>query len=114
MDIKTALKEIHFPDSHESLRNAQDRLAFDEIFLLQLGVLKQKYMYHSEEAKIYETPIEWLENQISRLPFDLTDAQHRVLSEMHDDLASGHPMNRLLQGDVGSGKTVVAALSRSR
>ena len=111
MDIKTALKEIHFPDSHESLRNAQDRLAFDEIFLLQLGVLKQKYMYHSEEAKIYETPIEWLENQISRLPFDLTDAQHRVLSEMHDDLASGHPMNRLLQGDVGSGKTVVAALA---
>ncbi len=111
VDIKTALKEIHFPDSHESLRAAQDRLAFDEIFLLQLGVLKQKYAYHSEEAKIYETPAEWLEDQITRLPFELTGAQQRVLGEVRDDLASGHPMNRLLQGDVGSGKTVIAALA---
>lgn len=111
MDIKTALKEIHFPESHENLHAAQNRLAFDEIFLLQLGVLKQKYMYHTEEAKIYHIAPDWLSEQTARLPFELTAAQQRVLGEIREDLAAGHPMNRLLQGDVGSGKTVLAALA---
>jgi len=111
MDIKTALKEIHFPESLDNLRDAQNRLAFDEIFLLQLGVLKQKYMYHAEEAKIYQISPEWFTQQIAQLPFELTAAQQRVLGEVREDLASGHPMNRLLQGDVGSGKTVIAALA---
>ncbi len=110
MDLRTALNQVHYPDNFDKLRMAQERLAFDEIFLLQLGVLRQKRDWQSAEARVYETPEDWLEEQIQRLPFQLTSAQKNVVQTVRMDLASGHPMNRLLQGDVGSGKTVVAAL----
>jgi ATP-dependent DNA helicase RecG len=110
VDLRTALNQVHYPDNFEKLQQAQDRLAFDEIFLLQLGVLRQKQTWQSAEAKIFETPDDWLETQIQHLPFQLTGAQKDIVQEIKTDLASGHPMNRLLQGDVGSGKTVVAAL----
>jgi ATP-dependent DNA helicase RecG len=111
MDLRTALSQIHYPDNFDKLRLAQNRLAFDEIFLLQLGVLRQKQTWQAAQAKIFETPDDWLELQMKRLPFVLTGSQRKVINEVKQDIASGHPMNRMLQGDVGSGKTVVAALA---
>jgi ATP-dependent DNA helicase RecG len=110
MDISTALKEIHFPEDKSKLKKARYRLAFDEIFLLQLGVLKQKYEWTNLEGRVFDISDDWLIERVKQLDFKLTDAQIHVLSDIRQDLASGHPMNRLLQGDVGSGKTVVAAL----
>ena len=111
VDLPTALMNIHFPESQDILDVARWRLAFDEIFLLQLGVLGQKRSWESVSAQAFEAPQEWFEQQISHLPYTLTGAQVRVLSEIRADLASGRPMDRLVQGDVGSGKTVVAALA---
>ena len=111
VDLPTALNQAHFPDTQDNLQSARARLAFDEIFFLQLGVQQQKRSWQEATAQIFETPDEWLEGQVSRLPYQLTEAQKRVIAELKHDLASGHPMNRLLQGDVGSGKTVVAAMA---
>jgi ATP-dependent DNA helicase RecG len=111
--LPDAIKQAHFPDSHEMLHAAQQRLAFDEVFQLQLGLLKQKKTWQSREGRVFEVPAEWLEQVIQQLPFTLTGAQTRAVEDIRSDLASGKPMNRLLQGDVGSGKTVVAALAIS-
>jgi ATP-dependent DNA helicase RecG len=111
IDLGAAILQAHFPDSQDSLDLARWRLAFDEIFLLQLGVLNQKRAWKSAQARIYETPDEWLAAQFACLPYELTGAQRRSIEEIRADLASGQPMDRLLQGDVGSGKTVVAALA---
>ena len=113
IDLPTALKEIHFPENMLNLKKAHYRLAFDEIFLLQLGVLKQKYEWTKQQGRVFTVLDEYLVSQINRLDFTLTSAQIRVINEVRHDLASGHPMNRLLQGDVGSGKTVVAGLAIS-
>jgi len=110
MDLPTALLQTHFPSSADQLRSARYRLAFDEILMLQLGVLSQKRNWQNRPARVYETPDDWLESQLAQLPFLLTTAQHNALIDVKTDLSSGHPMNRLLQGDVGSGKTVIAAL----
>lgn len=109
--LSHALLNVHFPESQDDLKAAQDRLAFDELFLLQLGVLQQKRAWQANTAKIFEAPEAWLEEIIANLPFELTNAQRRVLEEIRQDLRAGRPMNRLLQGDVGSGKTIVAALA---
>jgi ATP-dependent DNA helicase RecG len=111
LDLPTALLQVHFPDSMEKLRSARQRLAFDEIFFLQLGVLRQKHTWQNRSARVFMAPDEWIQTQIDCLPFSLTAAQQRVLNDLRLDMASGHPMNRLLQGDVGSGKTVIAALA---
>lgn len=111
VDLPTAILQAHFPDSQEKLETARERLAFDEIFFLQLGVQQQKRSWQSATAEIFDTSSDWLDEQIARLPFKLTEAQNRVVGDIKRDLASGHPMNRLLQGDVGSGKTVIAALA---
>ena len=111
MDMRTALSQIHFPNSMEKLDKAQHRLAFDEIFLLQIGALQQKYKWKSNTAQSFYVSDEWLDETISKLPYPLTQAQTKSLQEIRADLSSGIPMNRLLQGDVGSGKTVVAGLS---
>ena len=110
MDLPSALNEIHFPENISNLKKARYRLAFDEIFLLQLGVLRQKYEWARQESKRYPVDDQWLLENIKHLPFDLTNAQMKVLAHIREDLESGRPMNRLLQGDVGSGKTVVAGL----
>ncbi|MEW6650074.1 MAG: ATP-dependent DNA helicase RecG, partial [Chloroflexota bacterium] len=109
--LQKALLQIHFPDSDADLVSARKRLAFDEIFLIQLGVLRQKKSWQSTTARVFDIPEEALADQFSRLPYVLTNAQRKVIEEIRTDLASGHPMNRLLQGDVGSGKTVVAAIA---
>lgn len=111
LDLSTALLQMHFPDSWEMLEAARTRLAFEEIFYLQLGVLQQKRRWQSRPGRVFTVSDAWLEEQTARLPFQLTGAQQRALAEIRRDLASGYPMNRLLQGDVGSGKTVVAALA---
>jgi ATP-dependent DNA helicase RecG len=111
MPLGEALINAHFPKSQESLKAARMRLAFDEIFYLQVGVLRQKRDWKSAEAHVFEVGNDWLGARISSLPFMLTEAQQHALADVRNDLKSGKPMNRLLQGDVGSGKTVVAALA---
>jgi ATP-dependent DNA helicase RecG len=106
-----AIGQAHFPDSQDELKKARARLAFDEIFFLQMGVLGQKRDWQSATARRFEIADEWLGARLSGLPFTLTGAQQRAVDEIRRDLAAGRPMNRLLQGDVGSGKTVVAALA---
>lgn len=110
-DLSTALHEVHFPASQEKLTTARKRLAFDEIFLLQLGVLRQKQTWHNNPGKVFKKDDAWIDQHIAKLPYQLTNAQNKVLQDFRSDLSSGSPMNRLLQGDVGSGKTIVAALA---
>lgn len=110
MDLPGALTQIHFPDSAEDLERAKNRLSFDEIFLLQIGVTQQKRAWQDRRARVFEVEDAWLSNLIESLPFTLTGAQLKVLQDIRKDLGSGKPMNRLVQGDVGSGKTVIAAL----
>jgi ATP-dependent DNA helicase RecG len=106
-----AVQEIHFPANENSLQAARQRLAFDELFLLQMGVLKQKWQWEKRLGTVFDCSEEWIQNQLNNLPFQLTEAQAKALQQIREDLKSGNPMNRLLQGDVGSGKTVLAALA---
>ena len=109
--LSDAIREIHFPDSDRSLQKAKQRLAFDELFLLQMGVLKQKKQWENRPGQVFDSPDVWMNSRLEQLPFQLTKAQIKTLTQVREDLRSGHPMNRLLQGDVGSGKTVIAALA---
>jgi ATP-dependent DNA helicase RecG len=111
VDLGTALIQAHFPDTQEQLQSARQRLAFDEIFFLQMGVYRQKRNWQKATARVYEVSDEWLHFWLAALPFKLTGAQNRAIADIRTDLQSGVPMNRLLQGDVGSGKTVVAAVA---
>ncbi|MBE3037969.1 MAG: ATP-dependent DNA helicase RecG, partial [Chloroflexi bacterium] len=110
-DLGTALLQAHFPDSDAKLQAARQRLAFDEIFFLQTGVLRQRRDWQSLPGRIFEVEQAWLEARLAALPFALTNTQKKAVADIRADLKSGQPMNRLLQGDVGSGKTVVAALA---
>lgn len=111
MPLGQALLQVHFPDSQDKLKAARQRLAFDEIFFLQMGVLQQKRDWKQVPARSFAVTDEWLDQRLAALPFSLTEAQRRALGDIRSDLASSLPMNRLLQGDVGSGKTVVAAIA---
>ena len=107
-----AIRNIHFPKDMASLEKARYRLKFEELFYLQLSLLKQKYV-RSRADKGIRMPLvgQAFNSCYDSLPFPLTGAQKRVITEIRDDLKSGHQMNRLLQGDVGSGKTMVAVLT---
>jgi ATP-dependent DNA helicase RecG len=107
--LPQALEQVHFPDNWDSLRQAQHRLAFDEMFLLQLGVLGQKAAWEGLETTPLAVDQDWIDHFQSALPFTLTAAQQAALEDLRADLAHARPMNRLLEGDVGSGKTVIAA-----
>lgn len=110
--LRTAIHDIHFPRSAESLQKAVRRLKFEELFLLQLSLLKQKFVRSRDAVGIRMPRVGDAFNACYRsLPYSLTGAQQRVIKEIRGDLLSGHQMNRLLQGDVGSGKTMVAVLS---
>ena len=112
IDRSTAMKNIHFPDTHQHLESARYRLAFDELLFLELGLGLKKKRWEIEEPGIsFQSQSDMLQRFISSLPFQLTSAQKRVFSEIEADMKSIRPMNRLLQGDVGSGKTVVAAMA---
>ena len=107
-----ALRNIHFPKDMQSLEKAKYRLKFEELFMLQLSLLKQKYVRSRDVHGIPMPRVGEAFNQCyASLPFDLTGAQKRVIKEIHGDMKSGLQMNRLLQGDVGSGKTMVAVLT---
>ena len=110
--LQYALKNIHFPLDSYALQKAVRRLKFEELFLLQLSLLKQKYIRTSSEKGIVMDRVgPDFHACYSALPYALTGAQQRVIKEIRADIRSGHQMNRLLQGDVGSGKTMVAVLS---
>ena len=107
-----ALRNIHFPKDMVSLDKAKYRLKFEELFYLQLSLLKQKYVRSRAEQGILMPRVGDAFNRCyEALPFPLTGAQKRVITEIRNDMKSGHQMNRLLQGDVGSGKTMVAVLT---
>lgn len=109
---REALKSIHFPPDMASLHSAEYRLKFEELFFLQLSLLKQRYNRMHDTAGIKMPSVGPAFNTCYKaLPFDLTGAQKKVIREIRDDMKSGRQMNRLLQGDVGSGKTLVAVLS---
>jgi len=108
LNLPTALSQIHFPDSHELLEKARRRLCFEEFFLIQLGVLRQRQNWRSQKGYALSTDEVLLQGLLDALPFELTSAQMRAIREIHGDMSSSRPMSRLLQGDVGSGKTVVA------
>lgn len=110
-DLAWVLHQIHFPETWEDLERARDRLALEEVLVLQVAMLAMRERYRHQQARVFSADPAWLEAQLARLPFPLTRAQQRVLNQILQDLASGRPMNRLLQGDVGAGKTVVAALA---
>ena len=109
--LQFALKNIHFPHDGDSLLKAQNRLKFEELFYLQLSLLKQKNVRMSHEGGLPMPKVgENFNKCYNALPYPLTGAQKRVIKEMRADMMSGKQMNRLLQGDVGSGKTLVAVL----
>ncbi len=110
--IHFALRNIHFPKDLASLEKAKYRLKFEELFYLQLSLLKQKYVRSRAEHGILMPRVGDAFNKCyESLPFPLTGAQKRVITEIRNDMKGGHQMNRLLQGDVGSGKTMVAVLT---
>ena len=110
MSLTDALINVHFPKDTVSMQNARARLKFEELFYVQLQILRQ--MKRREQYPGFAMPLvgSRFHALYKVLPFELTNAQKRVIHEIHDDLKSGHQMNRLLQGDVGSGKTLVALL----
>ncbi|MGQ9928249.1 MAG: ATP-dependent DNA helicase RecG [Chloroflexaceae bacterium] len=109
LPLGAALAQIHYPDSQERLDQARRRLAFDEFLFIQLGVLQRRLRWQNEMGYAMRFLPEVQQDLLAALPFSLTRAQQRALEEIFADMARPVPMARLLQGDVGSGKTVVAA-----
>src|SRR3989344_2529967 len=109
--LMTALRQIHFPANLGQAERAGQRFAFADLLLLQLTNLKNRIALAKEKAPPLSIEGAWVEEVIKKLTFPLTEAQHRSLGEILDNLRKTQPMNRLLQGDVGSGKTVVAAIA---
>lgn len=111
IDINTATKEIHFPENFEEFAKARKRLAFEELLGMQLALLKLKNQYEADKTGIEFSKDVHMSDVINQLPFKLTKAQTRVLEEIDKDMEAKEPMNRLLQGDVGSGKTAVSIIA---
>ena len=103
-----ALRQIHFPDSMDSLKKARRHLVLTEFFAMQLSIAARRSEQKAEPGEAHFSSDTLLRRLIAALPFSLTGAQERAISEIRADLSSLHPMNRLLHGDVGSGKTIVA------
>lgn len=110
--LSEAIANIHFPSNFEIIAHARRRLVFDEFFWLQLGFLQRRQQHKETHTSPIVTPSGQLIDEFNKiLPFSLTNAQKRVIGEILEDLESTTPMNRLVQGDVGSGKTIVAVFS---
>lgn len=107
-DINTAIEKIHFPDNFAEFNLARKRLVFEELLSMQLALLSLKNRYQVKKEGIRFDENVLMSDVINALPFKLTNAQLRVLEEIDRDMEKSKPMNRLLQGDVGSGKTVIA------
>jgi ATP-dependent DNA helicase RecG len=106
--LAEAVRQIHFPDDWDQLEAARRRLAFNELLLIQLGVLRQRQAWRAQQGRPVTINQERVDRLLAALPFQLTGGQHKALEQVIRDLGQGVPMSRLLQGDVGSGKTVVA------
>ena len=112
LDLPTAIAQIHYPDDQTMAERARSRLSFDELFLLQLGVLaKKRDWQEGQPGNAFHIDQEVISRFLRCLPFTLTQAQERVLQEILTDLKQPKAMSRLLQGEVGSGKTVIATLA---
>lgn len=110
--LQEAIANIHFPENHQSLSDARRRLVFDEFFYLQLGFLQRRQEEREgRKAALFKPEGRLIEQFSEMLPFTLTNAQQRVINEILEELHSPVPMNRLVQGDVGSGKTIVAVVA---
>ena len=112
LNICDAVKSIHFPENHEKLGNAWMRFKYEEIFAFEIMVALKRYnVKHIIPGNSLKTDVKKLKLFLSSLPFELTESQLKVLSDIRKDLESPQPMNRLLQGDVGSGKTIVSLIA---
>ncbi|MFA0739947.1 MAG: hypothetical protein DFNUSKGM_000043 [Candidatus Fervidibacter sacchari] len=111
MLLREALRQIHFPDDDEKLEAARRRIVFDEFLTLQLVLALRKKGIKEHEGIAFQVDWEAVERFIRLLPFELTNDQRKVINEILSDMQKPHPMNRLLHGEVGSGKTVVAAIA---
>jgi ATP-dependent DNA helicase RecG len=111
LDYPSAAKEIHFPSSPESWNAAKKRLAFEEVFGLTLAALLNKQENLAEKGVAIPFKEELARKFVNQLPFQLTGAQRKVVWQIYQDMQKNQPMNRLIEGDVGSGKTVVAAMA---
>jgi ATP-dependent DNA helicase RecG len=111
LSLPKALKNIHFPEDLQVTNLARSRLAFDELFYLELMLALRKKKIHREEGIAFQKPRNLVRSALKMLPFELTPAQKKVLREIAADMMSKTSMHRLLQGDVGSGKTVVALVA---
>ena len=109
--LSESIRKIHFPDDLNSAEQARARLAFDELFYLELMLALRKKKIHREEGIVFGKPKDLVRGLLKMLPFQLTDAQKKVLREISADMVSKNSMHRLLQGDVGSGKTIVALVA---
>lgn len=106
-----AVSEMHFPSSDEALELAKKRLGFEEVFELTLAALLNKQEFNKSKSEGIPFNQELAKDFVSKLPFKLTDAQRKVIWQIYQDMEKTQPMNRLVEGDVGSGKTVVAAMA---
>lgn len=111
MNLNEALYTIHFPGNFNDLEKAKERLKFDEFFILQTAFALRRKKIKENKAPVFDVNGVLFNKVLNNLPFKLTTAQERTLCEIKNDLVSGKPMNRLIQGDVGSGKTIVALLT---
>jgi ATP-dependent DNA helicase RecG len=110
-ELNAAIRSIHFPKQIEDAAAARNRFSFEELFLLQIMNMQQKMRLAQETAPVIQADIEKVRSMLAKLPFELTASQKRSLWEIIKDIEKARPMNRLLQGDVGSGKTVVAVMA---
>ena len=110
MERKSAIKNIHYPISMKEIEEAKRRFAIEELLILELGILKNRFIIENSNSKNYEVEgkKEKVREFLSKLTFNLTNAQKKVIKEIYDEISNGKIVNRLIQGDVGSGKTVVA------
>ncbi len=110
LDREKAIKEIHFPSSLKNIEDAKRRFAVEELLILELGILKNRFLLENSDTKKYEIEgkKEKVQLFLSQLSFSLTNAQKKVIKEIYDEISKGKIVNRLIQGDVGSGKTIVA------
>jgi ATP-dependent DNA helicase RecG len=111
MDYGDAIQQAHFPDTWEDMEAAHHRLAFDALFVLHSAMLQRRRLWQSRDGTPLAVDDEWVERFEESLPYSFTGAQRRAVADIRRDMATDVPMNRLLQGDVGSGKTVVAAVA---
>ena len=111
LNINNAIRNIHFPQEFSDFKKARTRLVFEELLGMQLALLKLKTQYNQEKEGIKFDENVKISDVINDLPFNLTKAQLRVLEEIDNNMESSKTMNRLLQGDVGSGKTIVSVIA---